>query len=81
MIAPQTKKIYTEEERENREYYYGYGWRVGKDGVYGHSGSDGTAAFIDPANNLIVLFFTQSPGESNALAARFLMLSQASINH
>lgn len=80
MIAPQTKNIFTEAEQDNQKYYYGYGWRVMKDDVYRHSGSDGTAAFIDPVNNLIVLFFTQSPGEVNPLADRFFQLSQASIN-
>ena len=80
MITPQTKSIYSEEEWEAQSFYYGYGWRVMNDGVYRHSGSDGTAAYIDPANNLIVLFFTQSPGEVNALADRFFKLSQASIN-
>ena len=80
MTAPQTKSIYTEEERETQHFFYGYGWRVTKDGVYRHSGSDGTAAYIDPVNNLIVLFFTQSPGEVNPLADRFFKLTQASIN-
>ncbi|RLD21482.1 MAG: hypothetical protein DRI71_08875 [Bacteroidetes bacterium] len=81
MIAPQTKAIYTEEERDTQNYYYGYGWRVMKDGVFRHSGSDGTAAYIDPANDLIVLFFTQSPGEVNPLADRFFQLTKTSINN
>ena len=80
MIFPQTRSIYTEEERNERQMYYGYGWGVRNNGVYGHSGSDGTSAFIDPNDKLIVLFFTQSPGEVNPLAARFLKLVQASVN-
>ncbi|MEA1896507.1 MAG: serine hydrolase domain-containing protein [Bacteroidota bacterium] len=80
MTFPQTKNIYTEEERENRDYYYGYGWRVMRNGSFGHGGSDGTVAMVDPDHKLIVLFFTQSPGESNAYANRFFQLVQASIN-
>lgn len=80
MTSHQTKNIYTEEEREKRDYYYGYGWRVMKNGAFGHGGSDGTVAMIDPDHKLIVLFFTQSPGESNAYANRFFQLVQASIN-
>lgn len=40
---------------------YGYGWHVEEDGTFWHTGSDGTAAFVDPGEDLIVLFFTQSP--------------------
>ena len=41
---------------------YGYGWFVFPDGSYGHGGSDGTYAWIDPAREIIGLVFTQSPG-------------------
>lgn len=48
---------------------YGYGWSVedGAEGwgsgvgVFGHSGSDGTDAFVDPERGLIGLVFTQTP--------------------
>jgi CubicO group peptidase (beta-lactamase class C family) len=40
---------------------YGMGWHVRDDGVFWHTGSDGTAAYMDPNQDLIVLFFTQSP--------------------
>jgi CubicO group peptidase (beta-lactamase class C family) len=48
---------------------YGYGWRVedgaegwaSGTGVFGHSGSDGTDAFVDPERGLIGLVFTQTP--------------------
>ncbi len=80
MTSPQTKNIYTEEERGKRDYYYGYGWRVMRNGTFGHGGSDGTVAMVDPDHKLIILFFTQSPGESNAYADRFFKLVQASIN-
>lgn len=80
MIAPQTKLIYTAEELFERDNFYGYGWRVERDGIFGHSGSDGTSAYIDSEDKLIVLFFTQSPGEVNPLAKRFFKLVQSSIN-
>jgi CubicO group peptidase (beta-lactamase class C family) len=44
---------------------YGYGWFVGAGGVYWHSGSDGTYAWVDPAHDLFGLVFTQSPGGIN----------------
>ena len=46
--------------------YYGYGWRLA-DGTYGHGGSDGTNAWIDPKRKLIGLVFTQTPRGTNPL--------------
>ena len=40
--------------------YYGYGWRLA-DGTYGHGGSDGTNAWLDPDREIIGLVFTQTP--------------------
>jgi len=48
---------------------YGYGWAVEDGaqgwgsgvGVFGHSGSDGTDAFVDPEHGLVGLVFTQTP--------------------
>jgi CubicO group peptidase (beta-lactamase class C family) len=40
---------------------YGFGFRI-ENGVYGHSGSDGTRAWVDPQNETIALVFTQTPG-------------------
>ncbi|UCG89426.1 MAG: serine hydrolase [Gemmatimonadota bacterium] len=39
---------------------YGFGWRL-SNGTYGHSGSDGTDAWIDPEREIIGLVFTQTP--------------------
>jgi CubicO group peptidase (beta-lactamase class C family) len=39
---------------------YGYGWRIA-DGTYGHGGSDGTNAWVDPERGIIGLVFTQTP--------------------
>lgn len=81
MTSRQTASLYTAEERESRERYYGYGWNVSRDGVFSHGGSDGTAAWVVPGPKLIVLAFTQSPGRHNGgLGARFLKLVQASIS-
>jgi CubicO group peptidase (beta-lactamase class C family) len=49
----------------NLEVHYGYGWFVRDDGVYYHSGSDGTYAWVDPENEVIGLVFTQTPGGRN----------------
>ncbi len=78
MTSPQTASIYTPEELANQESFYGYGWRVTRDGVFAHSGSDGTAAWVNPSNELIVLVFTQSPGE-RSIGRRFMQLVQVSI--
>jgi CubicO group peptidase (beta-lactamase class C family) len=44
---------------------YGLGWQIDAAGVYSHSGSDGTYAWVDPARDLLGLVFTQSPGGIN----------------
>lgn len=45
-----------------RNFSYGLGWKVSPDGVYYHSGSEGTYAWIDPHHDLFGLVLTQSPG-------------------
>ena len=40
---------------------YGYGWMLDGDGIYSHSGSDGTLAWVDPSRQIIGLVFTQTP--------------------
>ena len=78
MTAPHTQSLYTSTEKANQPNYYGYGWRVHKDGVFGHTGSDGTAAWVDPEDQLIVLAFTQSPAGSK-LRDRFFKLVQLAV--
>ncbi len=58
-------KIRTNPGSEGPAGYYGYGWSVSEDGVYAHTGSDGTGAWVDPSTNLIVLVFTQTPRGRN----------------
>ena len=78
MTTPHTQPLYTPTEKAKQPHYYGYGWRVHKDGVFGHMGSDGTAAWVDPEDQLIVLAFTQSPAGSK-LRDRFFKLVQLAI--
>lgn len=78
MTSPQTASIYTPVERAHRDTFYGYGWNVSKDGGFSHTGSDGTAAWVDPDRELIVLVFTQSPG-ARSLRTRFMRLVRLSI--
>ena len=59
MTSPHTRSVYTADERENMDGFYGYGWSVFKDGSFAHTGSDGTAAIVNPDLKLIVLIFTQ----------------------
>ena len=58
---------------------YGYGWMVEGNGIYSHSGSDGTQAWVDPANNIIGLVFTQTPRGANP-RQKFMDLVRLSIN-
>lgn len=78
MTSPHTVSIYTEEERERRTSFYGYGWSVSKEGVFSHGGSDGTAAWVDPEKNIIILVFTQTRG-GGKLRAPFLEMVNASL--
>jgi CubicO group peptidase (beta-lactamase class C family) len=50
------------DRHSGREFAYGLGWKIYPDGVYYHSGSEGTYAWIDPQRDLIGLLLTQSPG-------------------
>ncbi len=57
---------------------YGYGWAVAEDGTFSHTGSDGTAAYVDPNHDLIVLVFTQTPRGTNP-RGKFLELVRSAI--
>jgi len=78
LTTPHTASLYSPTEKGEQKYFYGYGWRVYPEGVFAHSGSDGTAAWVDPKNQLIVLVFTQS-ATGNKLRDRFFKLVQLSI--
>lgn len=79
MTTPYTRSVYSTDERETLESFYGYDWSVFKDGSFAHTGSDGTAAIVNPDLQLIVLIFTQSPAEFS-LRNRFYELVKASID-
>jgi CubicO group peptidase (beta-lactamase class C family) len=78
-ISVQTRETYTPEEFEKQTRLYGFGWTVGRDGSFAHGGSDGTYAWMDPARELIVLVFTQSPGGRNP-REQFLRVVAAACN-
>lgn len=59
---PQTLASYQPDQLATRASFYGLGWVVNRQGVYSHSGSEGTKAWVDPQRSLIVLVLTQSPG-------------------
>ena len=49
---------------------YGYGWMIAtNNGMYSHTGSDGTMAWVAPQHGVIGMIFTQSPGGINPSAA------------
>ena len=73
-----TPKIRTNPNSDGPPSYYGYGWSVSETGVFSHGGSDGTNAFVDRANQLIVLVFTQTPRGRNPVG-RFLNLVDLAI--
>jgi len=58
--------------------FYGYGWAVSDDGSFSHSGSDGTFAWVDPTDGLIVLVFTQTPSGPNP-RGKFVELVRSAI--
>lgn len=78
MTSPHTAAVYSTEERERRTHFYGYGWTVSKEGVFSHGGSDGTAAWVNPGQGLIILIFTQTRG-GGELRAPFVEMVRASI--
>ena len=43
-------------------YPYGFQWTIYNDSIFGHSGSDGTLAWANPAEDLMIFYFTQSRG-------------------
>lgn len=59
ILAPENVARATSPLVRDGDAGYGYGWRVTSDGVFGHGGSDGTQAWVDPARELLVLVFTQ----------------------
>jgi CubicO group peptidase (beta-lactamase class C family) len=66
ILTPESVRYATRRHVEAGESgFYGLGWAVERDGSFGHGGSDGTMAWVDPGRDLIGLIFTQSPGGKN----------------
>ena len=63
--SPRTRGIYTKEAARKQDAFYGFGWKVERDGSFSHGGSEGTFAWVDPNLRIIGLVFTQSPGGDN----------------
>lgn len=59
---PQTLGAHSADELATRGAFYGLGWVISREGVFSHSGSDGTKVWVDPDRELIVMVLTQSPG-------------------
>ena len=78
MTSPQTTEIYSPEELEKVNTFYGFGWNVERNGEFSHGGSDGTWAWVDPERKIIGLIFTQCRGASFG-RQKFKELVEASI--
>jgi CubicO group peptidase (beta-lactamase class C family) len=61
MITPRVKTAQTGSS-------YGYGWMIAPGGVFSHTGSDGTMAWVDPTREVIGMVLTQSPGGINPVS-------------
>jgi CubicO group peptidase (beta-lactamase class C family) len=58
MITPRVKTA-------QAGWSYGYGWMIAPGGVFSHTGSDGTMAWVDPVRETIGMVLTQIPGGIN----------------
>lgn len=83
LLSPETVRMATRSQLDhigmNR---YGLHWMIMENvytlsditpGSFGHNGSDGTIAFVDPENKLVVVYFTQTRGTgTRSLFIRYL---------
>ncbi|MEC7564799.1 MAG: serine hydrolase domain-containing protein [Planctomycetota bacterium] len=63
--SPLTQSIYSDEQQQQRTWFYGLGWKVGKDGSFSHTGSEGTFVWVDPQRDVVGMALTQSAGFDN----------------
>lgn len=61
VVSPASVKRMTSRHTRPDDPGYGYGWMVDSAGVYSHTGSDGTFAWVDPARDVIGIVLTQTP--------------------
>ena len=65
---------------EGGAYRYGYGWSFHPGRGWGHGGSDGTYALVNPEEELVILVFGQSRGPGlGSLRNRFVEMVHAAI--
>ncbi|HEX7091514.1 MAG TPA: serine hydrolase domain-containing protein [Longimicrobiales bacterium] len=80
LLKPETVRLMTSRHvatSPGRPGWYGYGWMIDEEGIYSHSGSDGTFAWVDPARRIIGLVFTQTPRGRNPRARFVELVKQA----
>ncbi|MFP6619807.1 MAG: serine hydrolase domain-containing protein [Pirellulaceae bacterium] len=75
--SPHTREIYSAEAAAKIASFYGFGWKVDRDGSFSHGGSEGTFAWVDPQLRIIGLVFTQSPGGDNPRDAFRQLVTEA----
>lgn len=78
LLEAETAGLMREDHTPEGGSAYGFGWHLLEDGVFGHGGSDGTAAWIDPARGVIGIVLTQTPRGRNP-RDRFMKLVNLSI--
>lgn len=77
-LQPHAAYAFPEADRITRDRYYGFHMSVYTDrwrpveppfnsSIFEHSGSDGTVAWADPSNDLLILYLTQSRGHDTRL--------------
>jgi CubicO group peptidase (beta-lactamase class C family) len=81
ILSPESvRKATTPKIRINERSQYGFGWMISEDGIFSHSGSDGTMAWVDPANDLLGMVLTQSPGGRNPTQAFQKLITESCIS-
>jgi CubicO group peptidase (beta-lactamase class C family) len=76
LLGPESVRIMTTRHTPEGGESYGYGWGVTAD-RFGHSGSDGTYAWVDPTRGIVGLVFTQTPSGKNPTARFREMVNDA----
>lgn len=66
--AETVKAMTTPRVKSGESSWYGLGWMISADGVFSHTGSDGTLAWVDPSRGVVAMVLTQSPGGINPRA-------------
>jgi len=66
ILDPESIEVLTSRHTPADGPAYGYGWQL-QDGGYGHGGSDGTFAWVDPENGIVAMALTQTPRGRNPI--------------